>query len=122
MLVETRRRQGFVGEGSAPFGHFVKGSLQLGFFPAFVESAPALIFPLGPLVFVEHLEKLGGFPASKVFRRDATAPADAPVGIGPAVPVDECHVYYAPHRAPYWSRDWFSFARHFWSISKASSV
>jgi hypothetical protein len=100
MLVESRRRQGFVGEGSAPFGQFVKGSLQLGFLPVFVELAPALIFPLGPLIFVEHLEQQGGFAAAKVLRRDPTAPADALVGIGSTVPVDHGHVYYAPFSAP----------------------
>jgi hypothetical protein len=122
MKMESRRRQGFVGEGSAPFGQVVKGSLQVSFLAAFFLFAPALIFPLGPLIFVEHLEQQGGAAAAKVLRRDATAPANAPVGIGPAVSVDESHVYYAPRNAPYWSRDWFSFARHFWSSSKASSV
>jgi hypothetical protein len=125
MLVESRRRQGFVGEGSAPFGQVVKGSLQVGFLAAFFLFAPALVFPLGLQVFVEHLEKLGVVAAAKVLRRDATAPANAPVGIGSTVPVDHGHLYYAPLRAPVPARsrrNWAFSSLSCWSSRKSSSV
>jgi hypothetical protein len=95
-----RRGQGVAGEGSGSLGQLVEGSLQLVDFPPLGPYLFQLASSLIPRDVFEGGDQLGVDAARRVFRRDPAGPPDGSVEVGPAVAIDEPHVYYAPLRAP----------------------
>ena len=83
-------------------------------------------FPFGPslgslpisflaVLVIQQRNDSGEFTASSVLRRDFAVPANAPVGVGSAVPGDDRHVYYAPLFAPIPLRSAFNVSSCRWS-------
>jgi hypothetical protein len=124
MLMIPRRGQGVAGEGPGSLGQLVEGPIQVVGFPPRGPDLCPLASPFVPLDVFEGGDQLGIDPARRVFRRDPTAPPDRSVEVGPAVAIDEPHVYYAPLHAPLTAkirrRSWSS-SRSCPSSSKAAS-
>src|SRR5262249_10943004 len=100
VLVKPASEEGSAGDGLDVLEVVAQGSLG-GVEPVALGLPPDPVRL--PVVAVEGfhlLDQQGGLTAPPVLRGDPAVPANALVGVGPAVPVDECHVYYPRLRAP----------------------
>jgi hypothetical protein len=81
-------------------GQVVEGLLQV------VELLPLVPNPLQvasspvALIGLQRGDEKGVRPSRQVLRHNPAVPTDGSVEVGPAVAIDETHLYYAPLRAP----------------------
>jgi hypothetical protein len=107
MLIVSRRAQGFAGEVSGLLGEVIERLLQVVELLPLGSIVPSLEVPVVSVGRFQSVNQQGILAPSQVFRSESTASPDGSIEIGSAIAIDECHLYYAPLRAPIPARNRF---------------